>query len=44
MTPLPTSTTFPFADVGVYTNFTIRGGSVLPALTPTSPPQPIAIS
>ena len=44
MTPLPTRTTFPLADAGVYTNFTMRGGSVLPAFTPTIPPQPIAMS
>ena len=44
MTPLPTNTMFPDAFVGRYSNFTIRGGSTLPAFTPTRPPQPIAMS
>jgi hypothetical protein len=46
MTPLPTSTRCapPRCPVGVYVSRTTRGGSVLPAFTPTIPPQPIAAS
>ena len=46
ITPLPTITRcgLPFAPVGLYVKRTMRGGSTLPRLTPTIPPQPIAIN
>ena len=41
MIPLPTSATRPVGSpAGVYVSFTIRGGSALPRLTPSRPPQP----
>ena len=44
ITPLPTSTTFLVAPAGAHTSFTTRGGSTLPAFTPTMPPHPMACS
>ena len=44
MMPLPTSTRCPFGFRGRYVSLTMRGGSALPALTPSRPPQPRAAS
>ena len=40
ITPLPTRARCPVGRDGRYDSLTMRGGSVLPALTPRMPPQP----
>ena len=42
ITPLPTIARCPVGFDGRYESLIMRGGSVLPALTPSSPPQPRA--
>ena len=42
MTPLPTIARWPVGFAGRYDSLIMRGGSVLPALTPSRPPQPRA--
>ena len=44
ITPLPTIVRWPVGLDGRYDSLIMRGGSVLPALTPSRPPQPSAAS